>query len=133
MAWKISTIYLICSRLTLCCLSLICKCSFQQNMDRRHLTTVKMHWKWSNLKYGPTFEFFFYVTLSILGISFTGMAFLFTGQFDLAKFFQLLQTRRFYKFHFTINFFLLILKTCLQKENCLYIYREKEYKRKKIN
>ena len=29
------------------------------------------------------------------------------------------------------NCFLLILKACLQKKNCLYIYREKEYSIKK--
>ena len=34
---------------------------------------------------------------------------------------SLLQSCRFYKFNFTIPFFLLILKTCLLKKNCLYI------------
>ena len=43
--------------------------------------------------------------------------------------FKLLQTRHFYKFNFTIFLFLLILKTCLLKINCLYIYIE----RKKIS
>ena len=35
--------------------------------------------------------------------------------------FKLLQTHRFYKFHFTITFFLLIVKTWLLKKNCLLL------------
>ena len=39
--------------------------------------------------------------------------------------FKLLQTSRFYKFHFTIIFLLLILKTCLQKRIvCIYIEKK---------
>ena len=48
-----------------------------------------------------------------------------------ASLFKLFITHRFYKFLFTITFFLLILKICLPKKNCLYICREKEYSRKK--
>ena len=44
---------------------------------------------------------------------------------------KLLQMCWFYKLHLTISFFLLILKTCLIKKNCLYIEKKKEYS--KIN
>ena len=37
------------------------------------------------------------------------------------------QTHNLHKIQITVTFFLLILKTCLQKKNCLYINREKEY------
>ena len=35
-----------------------------------------------------------------------------------------------HKIQITVTFFLLILNTSLQKKNCLYIWREKEYSRK---
>ena len=36
------------------------------------------------------------------------------------------QTHRLTKIQITVTFFLLILKICLQKKNCLYIWRERE-------